>query len=62
MPMPAWYDIVGLGERANEQCDGIDDAAGRGAARYNVRQHCRTGSMLRKDRLAGVAALSGYGD
>eukprot|EP01062_Namystynia_karyoxenos_P073430 TRINITY_DN70228_c0_g1_i1.p1 TRINITY_DN70228_c0_g1~~TRINITY_DN70228_c0_g1_i1.p1 ORF type:complete len:285 (+),score=71.42 TRINITY_DN70228_c0_g1_i1:78-932(+) len=24
MPMPAWYDIVGLSSRANEECDGID--------------------------------------
>ena len=24
MPMPSWYDIVGLDERANENCKGID--------------------------------------
>jgi len=24
MPMPSWYDIVGLDERSNENCNGID--------------------------------------
>ena len=24
MPMPSWYDIVGLDERSNENCKGID--------------------------------------
>ena len=27
--MPAWYDIKGLGSRANEQCLGIDESAAR---------------------------------
>ena len=27
MAMPSWYDIVGLDERSNESCEGIDDAA-----------------------------------
>mmetsp|Transcript_17870 Transcript_17870/g.32353 ORF Transcript_17870/g.32353 Transcript_17870/m.32353 type:complete len:324 (-) Transcript_17870:214-1185(-) len=26
MPMPSWYDIVGLDERSNEQCDGLDES------------------------------------
>ena len=26
MAMPSWYDIRGLGERADEPCDGIDDS------------------------------------
>lgn len=26
MPMPSWYDIVGLDERSNEKCKGIDDS------------------------------------
>lgn len=26
MPMPAWYDIVGLDERANENCPGIEES------------------------------------
>jgi lysophospholipase-2 len=26
MPMPSWYDIVGLDERANEQCKGLPEA------------------------------------
>ena len=25
--IPAWYDIVGLGERDAEQCDGLDASA-----------------------------------
>jgi len=29
MPMPSWYDIVGLDERSNENCDGIDASAAR---------------------------------
>ena len=26
MPMPSWYDIKGLTERANDTCDGIEDS------------------------------------
>ena len=26
MPMPAWYDIVGLDDRASESCEGIDES------------------------------------
>ena len=26
MPMPSWYDIVGLDERSNEKCDGIEES------------------------------------
>lgn len=26
MPMPSWYDIVGLDERSNENCPGIEDS------------------------------------
>jgi len=26
MPMPSWYDIVGLDERSNENCKGIDES------------------------------------
>jgi len=29
MSMPAWYDIVGLSGRANEQCDGIEASVSR---------------------------------
>eukprot|EP01061_Rhynchopus_euleeides_P029937 TRINITY_DN4958_c1_g2_i1.p2 TRINITY_DN4958_c1_g2~~TRINITY_DN4958_c1_g2_i1.p2 ORF type:complete len:264 (+),score=93.39 TRINITY_DN4958_c1_g2_i1:63-794(+) len=29
MLMPAWYDIAGLGSRANERCTGIDESAKR---------------------------------
>jgi lysophospholipase-2 len=29
MPMPAWYDIVGLDKRSNEICPGIDDSQKR---------------------------------
>jgi len=25
MAMPSWYDIIGLDERSNESCEGIDD-------------------------------------
>jgi hypothetical protein len=27
MKMPAWYDIVGLSDRAAEDCEGIDGSA-----------------------------------
>jgi predicted esterase len=26
MPMPSWYDIVGLDDRAAESCNGIEDS------------------------------------
>lgn len=29
MKMPSWYDITGLGERANENCKGIDESQAR---------------------------------
>ena len=29
MMMPAWYDIVGLGARSNERCNGIEESAER---------------------------------
>jgi len=29
MPMPSWYDIVGLDERSNENCKGIQDSRAR---------------------------------
>lgn len=29
MPMPSWYDIVGLDERANENCKGLPDSKAR---------------------------------
>ena len=29
MPMPSWYDIVGLDERSNENCKGIEDSQAR---------------------------------
>ena len=29
MPMPSWYDITGLDERANEECQGIEQSRSR---------------------------------
>jgi len=29
MPMPSWYDIVGLDERSNERCKGIEESRQR---------------------------------
>ena len=29
MPMPSWYDIVGLDERSNENCAGIEESQAR---------------------------------
>ena len=29
MPMPSWYDIVGLDERSNENCAGIEESQER---------------------------------
>ena len=29
MPMPSWYDIVGLDERSNESCKGIDESVSK---------------------------------
>ena len=29
MAMPSWYDIVGLDERSNESCEGIEESRAR---------------------------------
>eukprot|EP01059_Diplonema_ambulator_P000440 TRINITY_DN1036_c0_g1_i5.p1 TRINITY_DN1036_c0_g1~~TRINITY_DN1036_c0_g1_i5.p1 ORF type:complete len:218 (+),score=56.96 TRINITY_DN1036_c0_g1_i5:196-849(+) len=45
MRMPAWYDIVGLGARSNEVCEGIDASAER------------ISKLLKAERDAGVKKL-----
>jgi lysophospholipase-2 len=54
MPMPSWYDIVGLDERANENCKGIDEARAR-LAGILEREHVATGLPYSRMMLAGFS-------
>ena len=60
MPMPSWYDIVGLDEKSNEKCKGIE--ASRDTIREILRkEHENTGLPYSRMVLAGFsqgAALS----
>eukprot|EP00562_Extubocellulus_spinifer_P005915 CAMPEP_0178529310 /NCGR_PEP_ID=MMETSP0696-20121128/32265_1 /TAXON_ID=265572 /ORGANISM="Extubocellulus spinifer, Strain CCMP396" /LENGTH=260 /DNA_ID=CAMNT_0020161017 /DNA_START=140 /DNA_END=922 /DNA_ORIENTATION=- len=56
MPMPSWYDIVGLDERSNESCKGIDGSQG-GALSLFTGMQLEGGS---EQKLAGVLLMSGY--
>ena len=53
MPMPSWYDIKGLDERTNEECQGIDASRDR-VVRILEEEHLATG--LPYDRMV----LSGF--
>mmetsp|Transcript_22285 Transcript_22285/g.66039 ORF Transcript_22285/g.66039 Transcript_22285/m.66039 type:complete len:287 (-) Transcript_22285:1133-1993(-) len=62
MPMPSWYDIVGLDERSNDKCKGIDSS--RDTLRAILqKEHEETGLPYSRMVLAGFSqggALSLY--
>ena len=62
MSMPRWYDIVGLDERSNENCNGIEESR---ATLVNIleKEHAETGLAYSRMVLAGFSqggALSLY--
>jgi lysophospholipase-2 len=62
MPMPSWYDIVGLDERSNENCAGIDESAAR-INKYLSDEHSATSLPYSRMVLSGFSqggALSLY--
>jgi lysophospholipase-2 len=62
MPMPSWYDIVGLDERANENCKGIEESRARLETILQT-EHSNTGLPYSRMVLAGFSqggALSLY--
>lgn len=62
MAMPSWYDIVGLDERSNEKCDGIEDSR-QTLVHILENEHTSTGLAYNRMILAGFSqggALSLY--
>lgn len=62
MPMPSWYDIVGLDERSNEKCKGIEESR-QTILNILQREHEATGLPYNRMVLAGFSqggALSLY--
>lgn len=61
MPMPSWYDIQGLNERAQETCDGIEES--RATIERLIEQEVSAGIEHQRIVLGGFsqgAALSMY--
>lgn len=54
MPMPSWYDIVGLDERSNENCKGIQDSQERIKNILDT-EHTSTGLPYSRMLLAGFS-------
>ncbi|KAG7352679.1 carboxylesterase [Nitzschia inconspicua] len=54
MPMPSWYDIVGLDERSNENCKGIEQSQDRIKAILQ-KEHEETGLPYSRMLLAGFS-------
>lgn len=54
MPMPSWYDIKGLDERANEDCKGISESKARLEA-ILAKEHSDTGLPYNRMLLAGFS-------
>jgi lysophospholipase-2 len=54
MPMPSWYDIVGLDERSNENCKGIAEARARLAGILET-EHATSGLPYARMVLAGFS-------
>ena len=62
MSMPSWYDIVGLDERSNEQCKGIEESRQK-LLSILEKEHSATGLPYNRMVLAGFSqggALSLY--
>lgn len=54
MPMPSWYDIVGLDERSNENCKGLPEARARIEGILKT-EHDNTGLPYSRMLLAGFS-------
>jgi lysophospholipase-2 len=54
MPMPSWYDIVGLDERSNENCRGIEESKAKVKAILQ-KEHEETGLPYSRMVLAGFS-------
>jgi len=54
MAMPSWYDIVGLDERSNENCAGIEESQAR-IAEILKKEHETTGLPYSRMVLAGFS-------
>jgi lysophospholipase-2 len=54
MPMPSWYDIVGLDERSNENCKGLPDSRARIEGILKT-EHDNTGLPYSRMLLAGFS-------
>ncbi|KAL3908062.1 MAG: hypothetical protein SGARI_003239, partial [Bacillariaceae sp.] len=54
MPMPSWYDIVGLDERSNENCKGIEESQAKVKAILK-KEHEETGLPYSRMVLAGFS-------
>lgn len=54
MPMPSWYDIVGLDERSNEKCKGIEQSRDKLRAILQ-KEHEETGLPYSRMILAGFS-------
>ena len=54
MPMPSWYDIKGLDERANEDCHGIAESRAR-IEGILAKEHADTGLPYSRMILAGFS-------
>jgi len=54
MPMPSWYDIVGLDERSNEKCPGIHESRSKLASLLQT-EHESTGLPYHRMILAGFS-------
>lgn len=53
-PMPSWYDIVGLDERSNENCKGIEESQAKIKAILQ-KEHEETGLPYSRMVLAGFS-------
>jgi lysophospholipase-2 len=54
MSMPSWYDIVGLDERSNEHCKGLEDSV-KTISDILESEHLRTGLPYSRMMLAGFS-------
>lgn len=54
MPMPSWYDIVGLDERSNENCKGIEESKAK-ILSILEKEHKETGLPYSRMVLAGFS-------
>lgn len=56
MPMPSWYDIVGLDDRASEECKGLPESRQRIEA-ILADEHATAGVKYERMVLAGFSQV-----